>query len=95
MTRTILKIRWTLVKRSSGLPKRGLMKSMTLLGAVLLALGLLSFVVPVPHHEDHGIQVGDAKIGVQTEHSERVAPWISGVLLCGGIVIMLAGSRKP
>ena len=71
------------------------MKGITLLGALLLGLGLLSFVVPVPHQEDHGVKIGDTKIGVQTEHSERVPPWVSGLLLCGGIVTMLAGSRKP
>ena len=71
------------------------MKGITLLGALLLGLGLLSFVVPVPHREDHGVQIGDAKIGVQTEHSERLPSWVGGLLVCGGIVTMLAGSRKP
>ena len=38
------------------------MKSMALVGVVLLVLGLLSFVVPVPHSENHGVKIGDAKI---------------------------------
>ena len=71
------------------------MKGITWLGALLVLLGLLSFVVPVPHHEDHGIKIGDTKIGVQTEQSERVAPWVSAVLLGGGILTIVAGSRKP
>ena len=70
------------------------MKTMTLIGGVLLLLGLLSFVVPIPHHEDHGIRIGDAKIGVQTDHSERLPPLVSGVLVLGGVVAMAAGSRK-
>jgi len=69
-------------------------KTMTLIGGVLLLLGLLSFVVPIPHHEDHGIRIGDAKIGVQTDHSERLPPLVSGVLVLGGVVAMAAGSRK-
>src|SRR5258708_3413985 len=51
-------------------PKGVRMKSVTLIGALLVVLGLVSFVVPIPHREDHGLQIGDAKIGVQTEHSE-------------------------
>jgi hypothetical protein len=40
------------------------MKGVTLLGAVLVILGLLAFVVPIHHSEDHGVNIGDAKIGV-------------------------------
>ena len=70
------------------------MKTLTLIGAVLLVLGLLSFVVPIPHQEDHAVRIGDAKIGVQTNHSERLPPLLSGVLVLGGVVAMAAGSRK-
>jgi len=69
-------------------------KTLKLIGAVLLLLGLLSFVVPIPHQEDHSMRIGDAKIGVQTNHSERVPPLLSGVLVLGGVVAMAAGSRK-
>lgn len=70
------------------------MKPLTLIGAVLLLLGLLSFFVPIPHQENHGVQIGDAKIGVQTSHSERLSPVISGVLVLGGVLAMAAGARK-
>jgi hypothetical protein len=70
------------------------MKTLTLIGAVLLLLGLLSFVVPIPHQEDHSMRIGDAKIGVQTNHNERLPPLLSGVLVLGGVVAMAAGSRK-
>jgi len=69
-------------------------KTLTLIGAVLLLLGLLSFVVPIPHQEDHGVRIGDTKINVQTSHSERLPPLASGVLVLGGLVAMFAGSRK-
>ena len=54
------------------------MKGLALLGVVLVVLGLLSFVVPVPHSEDHGVKVGDAKIGIETHSSEKLPQlWVS------------------
>jgi len=38
----------------------------TLVGVLLMVLGLASFVRPSPASENHGLQIGDAKIGVQT-----------------------------
>jgi len=70
------------------------MKSVTLVGVLLMVLGLASFVVPIPHRENHGLQIGDAKIGVQTEHNERLPPIVGGLLVVGGVVAMAAGSRK-
>ena len=63
-------------------------------GLLLIALGIASLVVPIPHSETEGIKVGDAKIGVETSHSERVSPIISVVLIAGGIALSIAGARK-
>jgi hypothetical protein len=70
------------------------MKSIGLIGVVLLILGLLSFVVPIPHSENHGVKIGDAKIGVQTQHSETLPPTVGIVLLAGGVVALVLGMRK-
>jgi uncharacterized membrane protein HdeD (DUF308 family) len=70
------------------------MKGLPLIGVVLLVLGLLVFVVPVPHRESHGVKIGDAKIGVETENSEKLPPAVGFVLLAGGIVALVAGLRK-
>jgi len=70
------------------------MKGLTLLGILLLVLGALSFVVPIPHSEDHSVQIGDAKIGVQTQNSEKLPPAAGIVLLAGGVVALIAGMRK-
>lgn len=70
------------------------MKSVGLIGVVLLVLGLLAFVVPIPHSESHGVRIGDAKIGVKTEHSEKLPPAVGIVLLVGGVVVLAAGARK-
>jgi hypothetical protein len=70
------------------------MKALFGIGLVVLVLGILSFFVPVPHHEDHSLKVGDAKIGVQTQHSEHVSPVISVVLVVAGAGMMVASQGK-
>lgn len=62
-------------------------------GLLLMVLGIVSLVVPIPHTETQGIKIGGANLGVQTSHSERVSPVISVVLIAGGIVLSIAGSR--
>lgn len=70
------------------------MKKAAIVGALLLLLGLLSFVMPIPHRENHGIQIGDAKIGVQTESSEKLPPAVGIVLVAGGVLALVVGLRK-
>jgi hypothetical protein len=70
------------------------MKVLFGVGLIVLILGIASFFVPLPQKENHGIKVGDTSIGVQTQHSEKVSPVISAVLLIGGAGMLIAGSRK-
>jgi hypothetical protein len=70
------------------------MKNLTWIGVLLLVLGVLSFVVPVPHREDHGVKIGNTKIGVQTEHSEKLPPAVGAILLAGGVLALVVGARK-
>jgi hypothetical protein len=70
------------------------MKVLFGVGLIVLILGIVSFFVPFPQKENHGIKVGDTSIGVQTQHSEKVSPIISAVLLIGGAGMLIAGSRK-
>ena len=70
------------------------MKNLALVGVVLVVLGLLSFVVPIPHNEDHGVKIGDAKIGVTTQTSQKLPPAVGIALLVGGALVLVAGSRK-
>jgi hypothetical protein len=69
------------------------MKILLYAGLLLIVLGVASLVVPIPQTETQGIKIGDAKLGVQTSHSERVSPVISVVLIAGGIALSIAGSR--
>jgi hypothetical protein len=70
------------------------MKPVTLVGVLLIVLGLATFIVPIPHREEHGVQIGDAKIGVQTESSEKLPPVVGIVLLTGGVLALVLGARK-
>jgi hypothetical protein len=70
------------------------MRALFGVGFVVLVLGLLSFFVPVPHTEHHGVNAGDLHVGVNTEHSERVSPAVSVVLLVAGAGMMIAGKGK-
>jgi hypothetical protein len=67
------------------------MKMLFGVGLVVLILGIVSFFVPFPQQENHGIKVGDAKLGVQTTHNEHISPIISVVLVLGGAGMMIAG----
>jgi hypothetical protein len=70
------------------------MKNLAFVGVLLLLLGLLSFVVPIPHSEDHAVKIGDAKIGVTTQTSDKLPPAVGITLLAGGILTLVVGSRK-
>jgi hypothetical protein len=69
------------------------MKVLLYAGLLLVALGIASLVVPIPHNETEGIKVGNTNLGIQTSHSERVSPIISVVLIAGGIALSIAGAR--
>jgi hypothetical protein len=70
------------------------MKALPIAGVLFIVLGVLSFVVPVPHQEKHGIKVGDAKFSIQTEDSEKLPPAVGIILIGGGVVAMILGLRK-
>ena len=69
------------------------MKMLLYAGLVMIALGIASLIVPIPHTETEGIKVGSANLGIQTSHSERVSPIVSIVLIAGGIALSIAGGR--
>lgn len=70
------------------------MKALPIVGALLVILGILSFLVPVPHQEKHGVKIGDANFSVQTENSEKLPPAVGMILLGGGVVALIVGLRK-
>ncbi len=69
------------------------MKPIFWLGLAVLVLGLASFVIAIPSTERRGIKAGDLSVGVETQHSEKVSPIMSGVMLLVGAGLMIAGKR--
>jgi hypothetical protein len=69
------------------------MKALFWIGLVVLALGVLSLFVPIPHSERAGIEAGDFSVGVTTRHKETVSPIVSGVLILAGAGMMIAGRK--
>jgi hypothetical protein len=70
------------------------MKPLFWIGLVVLLLGVVSLVVPIPRNQRDGVKVGGLSIGVETRHDEKVPPIISAVLILGGAGLMIAGRRS-
>lgn len=70
------------------------MRALSIAGIVMVILGILSFTVPLPHREKHGVAIGDAKFSIQTETSERLPPAVGIVLVGGGVLALILGLRK-
>jgi hypothetical protein len=70
------------------------LKSFFAVGLILIVLGILSLVVPIRQTEHHGVNAGGVSLGLDTHHSEKVAPVISAVLILGGIGLAFAGNPR-
>jgi hypothetical protein len=70
------------------------MKSLMLAGVVVLILGILSFFIPIPHSEHHGVSIGDAHVGITTHDEDRVPPVVSIVLVVVGAGMLIAGRKS-
>jgi hypothetical protein len=70
------------------------MKALPIIGVLLIVLGVLSFIVPLPHHEKHGVSLGDAKFSLQTESSQLLPSAVGVILIGGGVVALVLGLRK-
>ena len=69
------------------------MKLLLWAGIIVLVLGIVSFFVPIPRHENEGIKAGNVQLGVQVRHDETVAPAVSITLVAAGVVMAIAGAR--
>ena len=70
------------------------MKALMPVGVILVMLGILSFFVPVPHSEHHGVNIGDAHVGITTHDEDKVPPAVSIVLVVVGAGLMIAGRKS-
>jgi hypothetical protein len=67
------------------------MKNLFWIGLVVIVLGALSLFIAIPHTEREGISAGGMSVGIQSQHSERVSPIVSGALLLAGAGLIIAG----
>ena len=70
------------------------MKPLAWIGMVLLALGLASLVVTIPHNDKQGITAGGMSVGMTVRHDEKVSPVISAVMILGGASLLIAGKAR-
>ena len=69
------------------------MKVLLIVGVLVLVLGVLSFFVPFPHSEHHGISAGDVHVGVTTHHDEKLSPAVSIILVVVGAGLIISGRK--
>ena len=67
------------------------MKALFWIGMMVLSLGVVSLVVPIPRSEREGFKAGGMTFGVETRHEEKVSPFVSVVMILGGAGMMVAG----
>jgi len=70
------------------------MKSLLVIGLVIVVLGILSFFVPVPHTERHGLDAGDIHVGVNTHHDDMLPPYVGVILIVVGGGLMVASRKR-
>jgi hypothetical protein len=67
------------------------MKVLFWIGLLVLILGIVSLVVPIPHNEREGVAIGGVSLGVETQHQEKVSPIASAAMILAGLGAMAAG----
>ncbi|MBZ5568339.1 MAG: hypothetical protein LAN64_10880 [Acidobacteriia bacterium] len=70
------------------------MRTLLVIGILMIVLGVVSLLVGVPQRQSSGIKIGGARIGVQTQTSERIPLPASIALIMGGVVLAAVGGRS-
>jgi hypothetical protein len=70
------------------------MKALFWIGLLVLILGIGSLVVPIPHMNREGVTIGGLSLGVETRTEEKIAPVVSAAMIAGGLIVLIAGTRK-
>jgi hypothetical protein len=70
------------------------MKVLFWIGLIILILGLVSLVVPIPRSEREGVTVGGVSLGVETRHEEKISSALSAVMILGGLGAMAVGKAR-
>jgi hypothetical protein len=70
------------------------MKPLLLIGLAVLVLGIASLMIPIPHNEREGVNLGGVSLGVETHDSEKTPPILSAVIILAGTSLMIAAKVK-
>jgi len=70
------------------------MRMVLWIGLGVLILGIVSLFVPIPRTERNGLKAGGMSLGIETQHSEKVPPIASGILIVAGAGMIIAGKIK-
>jgi hypothetical protein len=69
------------------------MRILQVLGVILIAGGLFIFIKGPSYSSDKSLfKIGDVEAKVSQDHT--VPPWLGGVALVAGVVLIVAGARK-
>jgi drug/metabolite transporter (DMT)-like permease len=75
-------------------PKRYDMRILQIVGAILIAGGLFVLIkAPSYSSEKSVFKIGDVEAKVSQEHA--ISPWLGGAAVLAGVVLIVAGVRKP
>ncbi len=70
------------------------MRILQIVGAILIAGGLFVLIkAPSYSSEKSVFKVGDVEAKVSQQ--QAIPPWLGGVALAGGVILIVVGARKP
>ena len=69
-------------------------KTLFLIGIICVALGLLSFVVKIPHAQQEQFQSDSITLGVSRTEPRRFPIGVGGTFIVGGLALMVVGCRE-
>ena len=70
------------------------MKALFWIGMVVLILGIVSLAVPIRRSEREGFKAGGLSVALETRHEEKAPPFVSALMILGGIGAMVAGKIR-
>jgi hypothetical protein len=70
------------------------MRALLIVGVILIVLGVVSLFVGIPRQHRSGVEIGGAKVGVQTQTNERIPVAASIAIIAGGVVLTAVGGRS-
>lgn len=69
------------------------MRALQIVAALLIAGGLFVLVKSPSYSSEKSVfKIGDVEAKVTQEHA--ISPWLGGAAVAGGLVLLVAGSRK-